>query len=283
MKKILTAVLSCVLLLGVMSVSSAETLEDRIASLEERVAHLEAIIGKTANGADAGTTDADKTPVEEVHGTVLMDQQQFIKDIAESYNKRSIVATKYTNAEEQAMTTEESVLYYTECANAEKEFFDKYQYAVFNDLNIQYLCGRYIAGLAKQYKALDVWNSAKDFDEFNDQYQSGYYNRAYVIVELTEYYNAPFGDISSMKADTKALDTLNEAEKRNASVDHGTIKKTQQLLNDIGFFCGTADGVSGKRTVKSIKRFQEMYGYEPVDGMIDDELIAQLEAELAKK
>ena len=49
------------------------------------------------------------------------------------------------------------------------------------------------------------------------------------------------------------------------------------------FFCGNADGISGKRTVKSIKRFQEMYGYDPIDGMIDDELIEQLETIAAEK
>ena len=41
--------------------------------------------------------------------------------------------------------------------------------------------------------------------------------------------------------------------------------------------------ISGKRTVKSIKRFQEMYGYDPIDGMIDDELIGQLEDVAAQK
>ena len=35
--------------------------------------------------------------------------------------------------------------------------------------------------------------------------------------------------------------------------------------------------------MKSIKRFQEMYGYDPIDGMIDDELIGQLEDVAAQK
>lgn len=81
-----------------------------------------------------------------------------------------------------------------------------------------------------------------------------------------------------MKQNVQALDSLNEAETRNAAIDHATVKEVQQLLNGIGFFCGSADGVSGKRTVKPIKRFQEMYEFEPVDGMIDDELISQLQS-----
>ena len=73
------------------------------------------------------------------------------------------------------------------------------------------------------------------------------------------------------------MDSLNEAEKRNAKVDHETVRKVQQLLNGIGFYCGKEDGISGKLTVKLIKRFQEMYGYDPIDGMIDDELVKQLQ------
>lgn len=104
-----------------------------------------------------------------------------------------------------------------------------------------------------------------------------------MIVELSDYYSLPFGDVEGMRVDTAAMDSLNEAETRNKAVDQMTVQKTQQLLNDIGFYCGKADGISGKRTVKSIKRFQQMYGYEPEDGMIDEELISQLETELSKK
>lgn len=86
-----------------------------------------------------------------------------------------------------------------------------------------------------------------------------------------------------MRADTAYMDSFNEAENRNNQVDHATVQKAQQLLNDIGFYCGSADGISGKRTVKSIKRFQQMYGYSPEDGIIDTELIKQLETELKKK
>jgi hypothetical protein len=123
----------------------------------------------------------------------------------------------------------------------------------------------------------------KDYNTWYTTWDSAYNKRSYVIIELSEYYSAPFGDVADMTANVSALDSLNEAETRNAAVDHPTVQKVQELLNKIGFFCGNADGISGKRTVKSIKRFQEMYGYDPIDGMIDDELIVQLETVAAEK
>ena len=150
-------------------------------------------------------------------------------------------------------------------------------------MNIQYLCSQYIKGLEKQYDSKKTWDNTESFEAFYDVYLSGYYNRAYVIVELADYYKADFGEIAGMKESVRELDATNEAEKRNAQVSKEMVKTTQQLLNDIGFFCGSADGVAGKRTVKSIKRFQEMYGFSPVDGMIDDELVNQLSEVLNQK
>lgn len=290
-KKIVAVMLSLGMVLGIPVAANAESLEERVTALEEKVAELEKMVGIKNEGDESSTDDVEKDEAEETSTMteetdsepVMMETQQFIDDIAASYNARSVVADRYTIAEENAMTDEELEEHYISCSKAEQPFYEKYQNAKFEDLNIQYLCNQYILGLEKQYKSDEIWNQTKDFDKFYNQYNSGYYNRAYVIVELTEYYNAPFTDISSMKASTEAMDSLNEAETRNAAVDHATVQKTQQLLNDIGFFCGSADGISGKRTVKSIKRFQEMYGYEPIDGMIDDELISQLEDELAKK
>ncbi|MGN8630726.1 peptidoglycan-binding domain-containing protein [Blautia sp. HCP3S3_G3] len=286
-KKIVAIVLSIGMTFSMPAIASAESLEERITALEKRVAELEEMVGVSSETEETEITVENETSstenVEEEAEPVLMETQQFIADIAASYNARSVVANRYTVAEINTMTDEEYVKYSLDCVEAEREFYEKYQNAKFEDLNIQYLCNQYIGGLNKQYQTKDIWNKSKDRIQFDTQYTSGYYNRAYVIVELTEYYGAPFTDISDMKANTEAMDSINEAETRNAAVDHATVKKTQELLNGIGFFCGNADGISGKRTVKSIKRFQEMYGYEPVDGMIDDELIGQLEVELAKK
>jgi len=159
----------------------------------------------------------------------------------------------------------------------------KYKNAIFEDLNIQYLCKTYCDGISSQLTCGQKYSEDKDYAIWDSTWMAACNKRSYVIVELAEYYNVPFSDIEGMKENVASLDSFNEAETRNKAVDRATVQKIQQLLNDIGFFCGSADGVSGKRTVKSIKRFQEMYGYEPIDGMIDDELIGQLEEVLAEK
>lgn len=278
---ILAAILSCTLCFNVPVM--AKDINDM--TLEElKVAYLELQLEYEKLKNSVGEVEeADVATGDKQEETVLMDEEEFKKDIVDSFNGRNIVATQYTNAELETMTDGEIVEFNNEACESERELYEKYKNATFNDLNIQYLCQQYMLGLEKQYKAYEVWKATQNYDKSVEQFESGYFNRAYVIVELAEYYQLPFGDIESMKGNTAYMDSFNEAETRNAAVDHATVQKTQQLLNDIGFFCGTADGISGKRTVKSIKRFQEMYGYEPNDGMIDDELISQLETELSKK
>ena len=289
---ILAVALSCALSVNVPAATEKDIDDMTLEELKVEYLKLQLEYEKLKASVEGGTeenstdeenvTEADESSDQE-EKTVQMDEEEFKTDIVNSYNARSVVSDKHTNAEYNTMTSEELVASYMECAESEREFYEKYKNAAFTDLNIQYLCDQYTNGLAKQYNAQKIWDDTKDYDKFYNEYQSGYYNRAYVIVELSDYYQLPFGDVESMRVDTAAMDSLNEAETRNKAVDHATVQKTQQLLNDIGFYCGKADGLSGKRTVKSIKRFQQMYGYEPEDGMIDDELIGQLETELAKK
>ena len=253
-----------------------QQLEEENQELQDQVKDLKAQLYDVQNAEETDDENAKEEDVVEEE-PVLMTTEEFLKDIVESYNNRSVVANKYTLSEMNTMSDDELFAYYIECAKTEQPFYDKYKNAVFEDLNIQYLCSQYIKGLGKQYQSEEDYAKTDSIEKAYSTYNSGYYNRAYVIVELSEYYDAPFGDISDMKTDTAIMDSLNEAETRNATVESGKVKKTQELLNGIGFYCGSADGVSGKRTVKSIKRFQEMYGYEPNDGMIDDELIEQLQ------
>ncbi|MCD7819687.1 MAG: peptidoglycan-binding protein [Lachnospiraceae bacterium] len=300
LNKILMIILSCILLTNAPIYACATESETESVSLEEQVAILEAenedlkeqieqLESENAellsqiNGQEVEEeeTEEESTGIEEE--AVLMDEEEFKEDIVASYNGRGVVSNKYNTAEINSMTSQEIIDYYAECVEAERSFYEKYVNAEFEDLNIQYLCSQYIKGIEKQMEAVYEYSDDDDYTTFNEYWDSGYYNRAYVIVELSEYYDLEFGDVSQMKSDTESMDSLNEAETRNAAVDSATVQKVQQLLNDIGFYCGNADGISGKRTVKSIKRFQEMYGYEPVDGMIDDELIEQLELELANK
>ena len=260
-------------------------LESEKEDLEAEVKDLKVQLFDLQSGAGTEETDQETEVETEVVETVLMTTEDFLNDFKESYVNRDITGNKYTEAETGSMTSEEYNAFLSEVAGAERPFYEKYKNAIFDDLNIQYLCQQYIQGLSKQYQACEEWETDPDSEHATTTWQSGYYNRAYVMVELSEYYglDLPAGAIAAMKEDTTAMDSLNEAETRNSAVDHETVRKTQELLNGIGFFCGTADGISGKRTVKSIKRFQEMYGYEPIDGMIDDELIEQLQAEYDKK
>lgn len=248
-------------------------LEDMsVKELKELDAAIHELLGDTTEAESEEVIESEAETEEE---SVHMTEEEFLNDIVESYNARSKVADSVSVSEQNSMTTEEGVKHLQNCVLAEKPFYDKYKNAIFDDLNIQYLCSRYISGIKKQMDSCTTYFEDKDDVKLNDTWDSGYYNRAYVIVELSDYWDLPFGDVSSMRENTAYLDSLDEAETRNAQVPKETVKEVQTLLHEIGFKCWNIDGVAGKRTVKAIKRFQEMYGYT-VDGMISDELIEQL-------
>ena len=68
-----------------------------------------------------------------------------------------------------------------------------------------------------------------------------------------------------------------------AEIDFSQLRLWSDRGDDIGFRCGTPDGIAGRQTASSIERFQTMYGYEPADGIIDSELISQLQDRLARQ
>ena len=264
-----------------MSVLAEETdysyLEDMsVKELKELDAAIHNLLG------DGGSEEAQEVLVEDETEAepVLMNEEVFFEDILASYSARDRVPD-VSDSEWNMMTYEEKVNYYIACVEAERDFAEKYKNAIFDDLNIQYLCKQYVDGVFKQLKACDdFYHSDKwsgDYDYFDQSWESGYSNRCYVIVELADYYDIDFPKdaVSTMRKKVEALDSLDEAETRNSQVSQETVKEVQTLLHEIGFKCWNIDGVAGKRTVKAIKRFQEMYGFE-VDGMIDDELIDQL-------
>lgn len=51
--------------------------------------------------------------------------------------------------------------------------------------------------------------------------------------------------------------------------DKMDIKTLQSKLNELGYDCGTADGIKGERTVEAIKLFQTHYGLD-IDGIVGD-------------
>ncbi len=284
-KRAVITVLSIAMLTGCALPALAEegkSLDD-MTMQELRIAYLELqleneILKNELNSLQGDVQD--ETEAESADTAVWMDSAQFEEDIVTSYNDRAVISQMYTTEEVNAMSQEDYVAYYYEAVSAERDFYDKYRNAVFDDLNIQYLCTEYIEGLGLQFDACQLFFDMADIDAFNRDWRAGYNDRASAVVELTDFYDLYFGDISNMRNDVEAADSSEEAVSANAALDTETILYAQQLLNEIGFNCGEADGISGERTAKSIMHFQEMFGYEPADGVIDDELLGQLEAAL---
>lgn len=259
-------------------------LEDMtVKELKELDKAIHEILGNASDSEEETTEEAEEVAEVVEEEKVLKTTEEFLEDIVASYNARGVVADRYSVSEMNTMSVDEEIKYYSDCVSAEKEFYEEYKNAIFEDLNIQYLCQTYCSGVKSQIEAGEQYDKDKDYAKHRNVWDAAYNKRSYVIVELAEYYNVPFDTIEAMKQNTIELDSMNEAETRNAQVDRETVKKTQQLLDDIGFKGSAVDGIPGKKTVKSIKRFQEMYGYDPIDGMIDEELISQLEKVKAEK
>jgi hypothetical protein len=56
---------------------------------------------------------------------------------------------------------------------------------------------------------------------------------------------------------------------------YSTIKKVQTKLNNLGYKCGTADGVYGTKTKKAIKKYQKKKGMS-ANGNINKSLVKKL-------
>ena len=229
---------------------------------------------------------AEENTAEQEVATVasgLVTNEAFLADITASYEDRLVRSERYTNEELNKMSDEEYIdahLYYVE---AEEAFCDKYREAEFEDRNMQYLFNKYCEGVDLEKQSCEDFLKDKDFGKWSVAWGEAYNLRADVIVELADLYNAEFSSIDDMRASVEARAAESTTATVTTDADKATITKAQQLLNDLGFLCGTADGDAGKRTISSVRRFQEMYGYSPIDGVIDDELIGQLEAAIEEK
>lgn len=76
----------------------------------------------------------------------------------------------------------------------------------------------------------------------------------YLIVEINEL---PYGEKYSWKIKIGNLDPAEE----NSGI--------QARLNNLGFYCGTVDGIIGQKTKDALKAFQQSYNIEPT-GEIDN-------------
>lgn len=276
-----------------------QALESENESLKARVRELEGQLGLTgdpgtgetgteASAADStqdtSTYDDASKAAGEAQSYAVRSIDGFLSDLAASFEARQEIARTYTNEQVSAMSDADMWAFRFQCAEAERWFYDSYAEAQFDDLNVFYLCSEYCGGLGKQFRAEETWNSTGNGDEANKLYTAGYYNRAYALVELCEYYGLDLAEeYQNLKNAVRQMDALSGEETRNDSADPADVRKVQELLNNIGFLCGTPDGIAGRQTVSCIERFQVMYGFEPADGLIDDELIEQLTKILAGK
>ena len=242
--------------------------------------------GTNPDGSTENTSTDDDTSAAaaEAQASAVRSIDSFLNDLAASFEARQEIARTHTTDEVSAMSDADMWAFRFQCAEAERSFYDSYSEAQFDDLNVFYLCSEYCLGLGKQFQAKEVWNSTGNGDEANKLYTAGYYNRAYALVELCEYYGLDLAEeYRNLKDAVRQMDALSGDETRNAVADPQDVMKVQELLNNIGFLCGTPDGIAGRQTTSCVERFQMMYGYEPADGIIDDELITQLTDILARK
>ena len=65
------------------------------------------------------------------------------------------------------------------------------------------------------------------------------------------------------------------SESGNVYTDTATIKRVQEALNNAGYDCGTADGISGSRTVNAINAYRAANSLDQ-NGLIDDEMLNSL-------
>lgn len=238
----------------------------------------------TASGGGTSPAGDLSQAASQAQSSQVRSKESFLSDLAASFNARQETARTHTNAEVSAMNESDMWDFRFRCAEVERPFYESYHTAQFDDLNVLYLCSEYCLGLEKQFQAEEIWNTQGDSDEANRLYTAGYYNRAYALVELCEFYGLDLAsEYQNLKNAVSQMDALSGDETRNAAVDSAKVMQVQELLNSLGFLCGTADGIAGRQTASCIERFQNMYGYEPADGIIDDELIAQLTDQLARR
>lgn len=231
----------------------------------------------TAAGGSAAASGTGAAP-----GT-FRTTAQFLADIKNSYLVRQNVASEYSQSQLQQMSRADSIAFQSKCAEAERTFYNTYSNAVLDDMNIQYLCSEYAGGVGKQLTAEAQYQADGDADAFTVLYTAGYYNRAYALLELVDYYDLDLGDsVESLRQAVAAKNAEEGEETRNAGVDSTLVLQAQQLLNNLGFRCGTPDGIAGRQTTSCVVRFQSMYGFTPADGLIDQELISEMQTILAQ-
>ena len=273
-RKRLPAAAIALLLAGCMSCSlfAAEDTSDDLQQTEtetENLTETEAVIETEDMSEEEEETKAGYTKV-----------KAFITDVEAAVNDRTALSQSYSEAELSMMTNDEIAEANQECCESERWMVNVYGNANFRRPNMQYLCEQYLTGLQNQLDAYESWKEKQDIDAYNELWEAGYAKRAAVVVELADYYGAQFTDISDMRAKVKDLEALDEFS--SGTVSEATTRTVQECLNTLKFPVGKVDGYCGYRTIQMIRRFQKLCGYTPADGIIDDELVQQLQQEVEK-
>lgn len=86
--------------------------------------------------------------------------------------------------------------------------------------------------------------------------------------------------IGYLKSGRREWLNLNSSSHRTTKITRGdeTTKQVQQLLNELGYPCGVADGIPGTKTKEAVKRYQSDKDI-PVDGIISTALLENLKQE----
>lgn len=120
---ILAVALSCALSINVPAATEKDiddmTLEELKVEYLKLQLEYEKLKATVENGSEDTSTNEENTAEVEDESedkTVQMNEEEFKTDIVNSYNARGVIADKYTVAELNTMTSEETVSYDEECA-----------------------------------------------------------------------------------------------------------------------------------------------------------------------
>lgn len=85
------------------------------------------------------------------------------------------------------------------------------------------------------------------------------------------------GSFQGGAAEISDSSTATEKPKRiKVYTDEATVKKVQEQLNDLGYNCGTANGINNEETQKAISDYQRDYGLV-LSGSVNEEVLQSLE------
>lgn len=214
-------------------------------------------------------------------GSVYADdlQDSFLSDLKEGLTERWS-----DDRDESTMTEGEKATYYGELVDMELEKIVKYEEEEFESAKFNALAHSYIRAVKLQKDALEIVDA--DNTLYETMWGYGYNLRAYIVpifvdsygLDLPEEDVQDFRDNSSLMTLVWTGDTDSDDSDIMEEVEKDRTKRTQELLNALGYDCGTPDGVAGQKTMDALHQFEEEYGY--TDLGFDDRTISTIQSHL---